>query len=93
MSDTVKWSEVRGNKFRTAPTGEMLSGTVVLSKQVPLINGSKYKAFAPTSAIEYNRDYVITWIVVCLLRNLGLRTKKELDKLMIEAWEAYKAEA
>lgn len=89
--DSVLWSVIQGNRFNRKLEPEMLSGEVSYTSNPRIYGSNKYRS-SELREIIYNREYVIQFIVKLVIKPLGIKTKKELDQLMIEAWQASKDE-
>lgn len=87
----VSWEEQQGNRYTRRLSPEMLTSEVLHTSNPRLIGQPKTRGYEPFY-VAYNRSYVLNWIVKLLIVPLGIERKKDLDQLMIEAWNLHKSQ-
>lgn len=89
--EEVIWEKMQGNRFTRNLRPEMLEGEFRHPSNPRVIGESVYRSTA-RRAVIYNRDYVVAFIIKKVVIPLGIATKKDFDKLMIEVWAKFKEE-
>ncbi|WP_346291594.1 hypothetical protein [Sphaerothrix gracilis] len=88
----VKWYLVLYGYFNRAPSPEMLEDGGLWEEKLCHIQGdSRFDPKQPR-AVNYDRDFVIKWLVNKLLKKLEPANYNELQKLISEAWRVWKDE-
>lgn len=85
----ISWNEQQGNKYVRRLSPEMLTSEVLHTSNPRLLGQPKTKAL-DLYYVAYDRSYVLHWIVKLLIIPLGIERKKDLDQLMIEAWNLHR---
>lgn len=81
MSDTVHWSQIRGNVFLTKPNPQMLSthGDAIPVRNARLRGVSSHDK--KTREVHFDRGYVVEYLKRAVLNPLNIQTKENLEFL------------
>ncbi|NJO27374.1 MAG: hypothetical protein HC874_07325 [Richelia sp. SL_2_1] len=87
----ISWKEVQGNPLLAKLNPDMLSPEGHIVTGLFKIKG-KSKKVAYAANVSYDREYAIKYICSKLLQPLGITKFNEIQALIAEAWNEYKAE-
>ena len=93
--ERINWDEVNGNVWLRKLHPLMLTqkGLEVLTSTIKKGSARNGKTDPQPYLITYGRDYVVKWIVRCLLVPLAIRDYNEFQRLISECWKEYKGES
>ena len=82
---TVSWRDIQGNKYSKSLNPAMLKQGLPITMKARVIGNRRVDSDLVT--VVFDRDYVINWLIVKLIKPLSNYGIKEVINLLYLAWE------
>jgi len=86
--DRAHWSQVRGNRFFTKPTPDMVLGEVEIPLKNAMLKGESVLQ-RRTILVSFDVDFVLTYIQKMVIAPLNIDTPVDLEWLLTIVKDAY----